>query len=63
MLRQRIGARLQALPRAPLTTVRNRRIEWLAAGVFDGLLDEALAGYHRIIGLHLSEVAVDGSPR
>jgi hypothetical protein len=43
------------------TTVRERRTEWLKAGVFDMLVEEALAGYDRIIGLDLSEVAVDGS--
>lgn len=43
------------------TTLRRRRDEWLAAGVFDGLVDESLEGYDRIIGLDLSEVAVDGS--
>jgi transposase len=43
------------------TTLRARRTEWLAAGVFDKLLAEALAAYDRIIGLDLSEVAVDGS--
>ncbi|MGH9251462.1 MAG: IS5 family transposase [Acidimicrobiales bacterium] len=43
------------------TTLRNRRTQWLAAGVFDKLLTEALAAYDRIIGLDLSEVAVDGS--
>ncbi len=43
------------------TTLRHRRTEWLAAGVFDKLLEEALAAYDRIIGLDLSEVAVDGS--
>ena len=43
------------------TTLRNRRTEWLTAGVFDRLLTEALAAYDRIIGLDLSEVAVDGS--
>lgn len=43
------------------TTLRNRRSEWLAAGVFDKVLTEALAAYDRIIGLDLSEVAVDGS--
>jgi Transposase DDE domain len=40
---------------------RGRRTEWLKAGVFDKLLAEALAAYDRIIGLDLSEVAVDGS--
>lgn len=43
------------------TTLRRRRTEWVDAGVFDGLVDEALDGYDRIIGLDLSEVAVDGS--
>lgn len=43
------------------TTLRNRRTQWLAAGVFDKLLEEALAAYDRIIGLDLSDVAVDGS--
>ncbi len=43
------------------TTLRNRRDEWLEAGVFDRLVEEAIAGYDRIIGLDLSEVAIDGS--
>ena len=43
------------------TTLRNRRTEWLEAGVFKGFCEEALAGYDRIIGLNLEEVAVDGS--
>jgi transposase len=43
------------------TTLRRRRDEWWEAGVFDGLVDETLQGYDRIIGLDLSEVAVDGS--
>lgn len=43
------------------TTLRRRRDEWTAAGVFTALRDEALAGYDRIIGLDLSEVALDGS--
>ncbi len=43
------------------TTLRRRRDEWLTAGVFDGLVDETLQGYDRIIGLDLSEVAIDGS--
>ncbi len=43
------------------TTTRARRDEWIAAGVFDGLFDEALAAYDRIVQLDLSECAVDGS--
>jgi transposase len=43
------------------TTLRRRRDEWTAAGVFDLLVDQAIAGYDRIIGLDLSEVAIDGS--
>ncbi|MCU0269908.1 MAG: transposase [Acidimicrobiales bacterium] len=43
------------------TTLRRRRDEWDAAGVFDRLCTEALNGYHRIIGVDLSEVAIDGS--
>jgi hypothetical protein len=49
------------LCKASETTLRARRTEWLAAGVFDKLVDEAIAGYDKIIGLDLSEVAVDGS--
>jgi transposase len=43
------------------TTLRRRRDEWHAAGVFDLLAEEAIAAYDRIIGLDLSEVALDGS--
>lgn len=43
------------------TTLRRRRDEWWTAGVFDGLVDETLHGYDRIIGLDLSDVAIDGS--
>jgi hypothetical protein len=32
-------------------------------GFFDKLVEEAIAGYDKIIGLDLSEVAVDGSLR
>lgn len=41
------------------TTLRTRRDEWVKAGVFDRLVEEALAAYDRIIGLDLSEVVVD----
>ena len=43
------------------TTLRTRRDEWIAAGVFNNLEAETRAGYDRIIGLDLSFVAVDGS--
>ena len=43
------------------TTLRTRRDEWIDAGVFDELCDEAVAAFDRIIGLDLSEVALDGS--
>ncbi|MGH3441081.1 MAG: hypothetical protein ACRDUY_03375, partial [Nitriliruptorales bacterium] len=43
--------------------LRRRRDDWIAAGVFDALADEAIAGYDRIRGLDLSEVSVDGSLR
>lgn len=43
------------------TTVRLRRDEWIRAGVFDAIADEAIAAYDRLIGLDLSDVGVDGS--
>ncbi len=43
------------------TTLRARRDEWIAAGVFDRLCSEALAAFDRIVGLDVSEVCVDGS--
>lgn len=43
------------------TTLRNRRSEWVEAGMFDALAEEAMAGWDRIVGLDLSEVAIDGS--
>ncbi|MFV1972009.1 MAG: IS5 family transposase [Acidimicrobiia bacterium] len=43
------------------TTLRSRRNEWVTAGVFDVVRDEAVAAYDRVIGLDLSEVALDGS--
>jgi len=43
------------------TTVRARRDEWLAAGVFDTVAAEAISAYDRVIGLDLGDVAVDGS--
>ena len=43
------------------TTLRARRDEWIAAGVFDQLRVEAVSAFVRIIGLDLTEVAIDGS--
>ena len=43
------------------TTVRERRDEWLAAGIFDAIAQEATSAYDRIIGLDLCDVALDGS--
>jgi transposase len=43
------------------TTLRRRRDEWLRAGVFNRLVEQALAAYDRVIGLRLDEVSIDGS--
>ncbi len=43
------------------TTLRERRDEWIRAGVFDELADEAVAGYDRVVGLELSECSIDAS--
>jgi transposase len=43
------------------TTARGRRDEWIAAGVFDAIATESLEGYDKVIGLDLTETAVDGS--
>ena len=43
------------------TTLRHRRDEWIRAGVFERLADEAVLSYDRVIGLDLSECSVDGS--
>jgi transposase len=43
------------------TTIRNRRDEWITAGVFAQLKQIALAAYDQVIGLVLSDIAVDGS--
>jgi transposase len=42
------------------TTIRNRRDEWIAAGVFEALEQICLEAYDRIVGLDLAEVSVDG---
>lgn len=43
------------------TTLRTRRDEWVDAGVFEQLAAQAVAGYHRLIGLDLNNVCIDGS--
>ena len=43
------------------TTLRSRRDEWVAAGVFELIAAEAIAAYDRIVGLDLDDVCVDGS--
>jgi transposase len=43
------------------TTLRTRRDEWVAAGVFALVAEEAIAAYDRIVGLDLGDVALDGS--
>jgi transposase len=43
------------------TTVRSRRDEWVAAGVYDQLVNEALCAFDKVIGLRLGDVAADGS--
>jgi len=43
------------------TTLRRRRDEWVAAGAFGRLVEETIAAFDKVIGLDLSEVAIDGS--
>lgn len=43
------------------TTLRARRNEWVAAGVFDKICEEAIAAYDRILELDLDTVSIDGS--
>ncbi len=42
------------------TTIRGRRDEWIAAGIFAQLKQVALEAYDRIAGLVLDEIIVDG---
>ena len=49
------------LVRVGATTLRRRRSEWLGAGVFEKLCEEAICAYDKVIGLDLTEVALDGS--
>jgi transposase len=43
------------------TTARARRDEWMAAGVFEAVVNEAIRAYDKICGLDLTDVAIDGS--
>lgn len=43
------------------TTLRARRDQWITAGIFDQLCSQATTAFDRIIGLDLTEVAIDGS--
>lgn len=45
------------------TTLRARRDEWIAAGVFDEIARQALDGYQRLIGFRLEHVSIDGSDK
>jgi transposase len=45
--------------RCSATTLRRRRDEWIEAGVMDELEDIVREAYDRMVGLELSEVAVD----
>jgi transposase len=42
------------------TTIRERRDEWIKAGIFAKLKTIARDSYDRIVGLVLDELAVDG---
>lgn len=43
------------------TTLRTRCNQWVAAGVFDQVVAEALAAYDRVVGFDLNDVALDAS--
>ena len=43
------------------TTLRRRRDEWVAAGAFEHLVEEAIGAFDKVIGLDLSDVSIDGS--
>ena len=42
------------------TTIRDRRDEWIMAGIFTNLEQLCLQAYDRIVGLDLADVSVDG---
>lgn len=43
------------------TTLRRRRDEWVAAGAFAQLVEEAIGAFDKVIGLDFSDVSIDGS--
>jgi transposase len=43
------------------TTARARRDEWEKAGVFDAIAAEAINAFDKIVGIDLTDVALDGS--
>jgi transposase len=43
------------------TTLRRRRDEWVAAGAFAYLVEEAICAFDKVIGLDFSDVSIDGS--
>lgn len=42
------------------TTIRRRRDEWIAAGIFETLEQICLEAYDKIVGLDLEDITVDG---
>ncbi len=58
----RFGCSYEAIADATCsaTTIRNRRDEWITAGVFAQLKQIALDAYDRLVGLVLHDIAVDG---
>lgn len=43
------------------TTLRRRRDEWVAAGAFAHLVEEAISAFDKVIGLDFTDVSIDGS--
>ena len=43
------------------TTLRARRDEWIRAGIFAEIFNQAIAGYHKLIGFNLADIIIDGS--
>lgn len=46
--------------RASATTIRRRRNEWIEAGVFAGLKNDALRAYDKALGLDFTNISIDG---